>query len=306
MSNFTITKPVLCITRKRATFLLMSLSLVAVPLHFLVMRVLVVRFRLALPRHKILLFLSVSDSIQILGAGLIGVIGMGLQPAVTSLSCQVLRQTIEVVGMQTHSASSGFIVLLAIERYVACIHSLRFHTIVTSSRTSFAVVSVWVISILCGLLALHPNEPNYKKDMMYNGVPTLSVFTTTSLMSTFVLIVVQARLYRLSRTKLKVVPSNLFGNQKEKNDLMRRQLKLGFAASVVIITYIVCILPLTCLFIYILFNPKKDLFKVKGVAVFFAMLNTFVDPLVYGLGMADIRQGIRRDIKNLKQRFCSN
>ena len=304
MSNFTITKPVQCITRTRALFLLIPLSLVAVPLHFLVMRVLVVRFRLALPRHKILLFLSVSDSIQILGAGLIGVIGMGLQPAVTSLSCQVLRQIIEVVGLQTHSASSGFIVLLAMERYVACIHSLRFYAIVTPSRTSFAVVSVWVTSILCGLLALHPNEPNYKQDIMGNGVPILLVYITTSLMSIFVLIIVQARLYKLSLTKLKVVPHNMFGNHKENDDLMRRQLKLGFAASAVIIVYIVCILPLACLFIYMLLNPKKDLFVVKAVAVPFAMLNTFVDPFVYGLGMADIRQGIRRDFENLKQRFC--
>ena len=305
MANFTITKPVLCITRKRAAFLLMSLSLVAVPLHFLIIRVLIMRFRLALPRHRILLFLSVSDSLQILGAGLIGAIGMALQPAVTSLSCQVLRQIIEVVGTQTHTASSGFIVLLAMERYVACIHSLRFYTIVTSSRTSFAVVSVWVISILCGLLALHPNDPNYTQDMMGNGARTLLVYIATSLMTTLVLITVQVRLYMLSRTKLKVVPNNLFGNQKEKDDLMRRQLKLGFAASVVIITYIVCILPLACLFTYILLNPTKDMFEAKGVAVPFAMLNTFVDPFVYGFGMADIRQGISRYFKNLKQRFCS-
>ena len=151
MSNRTIETRVKCFTPPPA-YCLMFLSLVATPLHFLIIRVLIVRFRLSLPRHKILLCLSVSDNLQILGGGLIAFIGLHLQPSVTSQSCQVLRQTIEVVAAQTHNASTCFILLLSIERYIACVYCLRFYMIITPSRANIAVISVWVFSILKWLI----------------------------------------------------------------------------------------------------------------------------------------------------------
>ena len=303
MSNITTTPTFMCFP-PISTYFLAFLSLVATPLHFLIIRVLIVRFRLALPRHKILLCLSISDNLQILGAGIVAFIGLGLQLTVTSQSCQVLRQIEEIIATQTHVASSGFIILLAIERYIACIHSLRFYTIVTPSRENFAVVSVWVISILSGLLALHPNQPNYSQLVLSKNVRTRLVYITTTLVSTVVLIFVQARLYRLSRTKLKVTPHNTFGEQKEKDDSTRRQLKLGFAASVVIILYVVCMLPLACLYVYLLLKPKEDLAKTKDALVILILANMFVDPFVYGFGMVDVRQGIKREARNLKKCIC--
>ena len=283
---------------------LMSLSLVATPLHLLIIRVLIVRFRLTLPRHKILLCLSVSDNLQILGVGLITFIGLRLQPSLTSHSCQALRQIAEVVSMQTHSAFTGFILLLAIERYIACIYGIRFYTIVTPSRANFAVVSVLVCSILNGLLSLHPNEPNYSRVVLSNNARILWLYITTVLVSSVSLLIIQARLYRLSKTKLKVIPHNVFGTQREKDDLTKRQLRLTFVASVVIISYVVCVCPMACLFVYLSFKPMKDLSNIKQALVIMAMLNTFVDPFVYGFGMADVRQGIKRECKKLKKHVC--
>ena len=305
MSNITSTEPIKCFPTTRP-FIVLSLSLVVTPLHLLIVRVLIVRFRLALPRHKILLCLSVSDDLQILGTTLITFIGQGLQPTVISQSCQILRQAIEVVAAQTHCASTGFILLLAIERYIACIYSLRFHAIMTPSRANFAVISVWVISILCGLLALHPDAPNSSQILFGSNPRSLWLYITTVVVSSISLTVVQGSLYRLSRTKLKVVPHNMFGTQKEKYDSTRRQLKLSFAASIVVIMYVVCMLPLACLSAYRLFNPKRELAEVTVVAVFLTMFNTFVDPFVYGLGMGDMRQGIKREFKQLRQCVCKN
>ena len=98
----------------------------------------------------------------------------------------------------------------------------------------------------------------------------------------------------------------MFGSQKEKHDLARRHLKLGISASVVIIMYVVCMLPMACLSLYILLHPQKDMSKVKQNVTSFALLNTFIDPFVYGLGMADMRQGIKREFKKLRQRACKN
>ena len=300
MSNKATATTVMCFTPPPAYFL-MSLSLVATPLHFLIIRVLIVRFRLSLPRHKILLCLSLSDNLQILGAGLIALVGMGLQPTVSSQSCQVLRQIAEVFSMQTHAASTGFILLLSIERYIACIHCLRFYTMFTPSRTNIAVISVWVFSMLNGLLSLHPNEPNYSQMVFSNNSRILSLYIVTVVISSVSLIIVQARLYKLSRTKLMVEPVMKFGTQREKDDLTKRQLKLGFAASAVALLYVVCMCPLACLFVYLLFNPEKDVAKTKDAMLILATLNTFVDPFVYGFGTADVRQGIKREFKNFKK-----
>ena len=264
------------------------------------------RFRLSLPRHKILLSLSVSDNLRILGAGLVTFIGLGLQPTITSKLCQVLRQTVEIVAMQTNSASSGFILLLAIERYIACVHSLRFYAIVTPSKARFAVISVWVISILSGLLSLHPNEPNYSQMVSIKNARMLLAYSTTVVVTSASLLIIQSRLYRLSKTKLKVGPHNMFGTQKEKDNLTRRQLKLGFSATVVIILYVVCMLPSACLFLYLLFKPKEDLTKAQIAVVILSMLNTFADPFVYGFGIADVRQGMKRECKNFKKRICKD
>ena len=125
----------------------------------------------------------------------------------------------------------------------------------------------------------------------------------TTLVTTLVLIIVQARLYKLSRTKLKVVPHNMFGTQKEKDDLTRRQLELGFAASIVIIMYVVCMLPVACLLVYSRLNPKNNVCSFRRVLVFFSVMNTISDPFVYDLGMADMHQGIKGESKKLKQLF---
>ena len=304
MSNLTVTITVLCVPPLPAYFLLLNF-LFAAPMHFLIIRVLAVRFRLALPRHKILLCLSVSDNLQMLGTGLIFLIGSRIQPIVTSQSCQVLRQILQVVAVQTHSASSGFIILLAIERYIACIYSLRFYTIVTPSRTNLAIVSVWVISISNGSLSL-PIEPNYSQLVFGRNLRVFYIYVMTTLVTTLVLIIVQACLYKLSRTKLKVVPHDMFGTQKEKVDLTRRQLKLAFSASIVIIMYVVCMLPVACILVYSRLHPKNDVYSITAILILLSAMNTFIDPFVYGLGMADMREGIKGEFKKFKQRFWQN
>ena len=121
------------------------------------------------------------------------------------------------------------------------------------------------------------------------------------MVSSLSLIIIQARLYRLTRTKLKVEPVLKFGTQKEKDDLTKRQLKLGFAASIVITLYVVCMCPIACLNLYLLFNPMKELPSIRQGLTILAMLNTFLDPFVYGFGMTDVRQGIKREWKNLRK-----
>ena len=136
-----------------------------------------------------------------------------------------------------------------------------------------------------------------------NNSRIMWLYVVTVVVSSVSLIIVQARLYKLSRAKLKVEPVIKFGTQREKDDLTKRQLKLGFAASAVALLYVVCMCPLACLFAYLLLNPEKDVAMKKDTVLILAMLNTFADPFVYGFGMADLRQGIKREYTNLRKRM---
>ena len=280
---------------------LLVLSITATPLHILIMKVLIQRFRLSLPRHTILLWLSVSDNFQILSATLLFAAGQAIKPSIVSLACQVLRQMVEVLGVIGHCASSGCIIALSVERYITCVHSLRLHVLVTSERVTRALISIVVISIALGLLVIHPQTPNYSTEVMSNGERILLVFIITVYLSSAILAIIQFQLYRISRSKLRVTPHHIHGAQKEGQDLARRQINLGIAASVVVVMYIACMFPVVSLFAYTLVYPGKEVGRIRAFLVALAILNTFADPFVYGFGMADVRKGIKKEFSKLKK-----
>lgn len=286
--------------------ILLILSLTATPFHILIMKILIQRFRLTVPRHTILLWLSISDNFQILSATLLFAVGQVIKPLVRSLTCQVMRQMTDVLAVIGHCASSGCIIALSVERYIACVHSLRLHVLVTSERVTRALVSIGVISIVLGLLVIHPQTPNYSLEVMSNGERILLVFIITVYLSSVILAIIQFRLYRITRSKLKITPHHVMhGTHKEDRDITRRQIKLGIAASVVVVLYIACMFPVACLFAVTLIHPDKEVGQIRAFLVALAITNTFADPFVYGFGMADVREGIKQEFSKLKNRFFS-
>ena len=301
MANHTTILNQQCFVSIPSIPLLLILSISATPLHILISKVLIQRFRLTLPRHKILLCLLVSDTFIILCATLMFAAGRAIKPARSSLTCQAMLQVSEVFAMTTHCASSGFIIALSIERYIACVHSLRLHVLVTSERVNRALFSICVISIALGLLVIDPQRKNDSVGVAIDRKPFSVLFSIIAFLSSIALAIIQLRLYRITRLKLKVTPHHmLHGTQKEGRDLLKRQIKLAISASVVVILYILCMFPLSCLLLYHLLCPNND---SKNITPFFgalAITNTLVDPFVYGFGMADIREGIKKEYRKLK------
>ena len=286
---------------------LLVLSITATPFHILIMKVLIQRFRLSMPRHTILLWLSISDNFQILSATLHFAAGQAINPSIISLTCQVLRHMVEVLGVMGHCASSGCIIALSVERYIACVYSLRLHALVTSERVTRALISIVVISIVLGLLVIHPQTPNYSTEVISNGKRILLVFIITVYLSSVILTIIQFHLYRISRSKLRVTPHHItHGAQKEGQDLTRRQINLGIAASVVVVMYIACMFPIACLFAYTLVHHGKEVGGIRAYLLALAILNTFADPFVYGFGMADVRKGIKKEFSKLKKCVISH
>ena len=301
MANHTTILNKKCFSSIPSIPLLLILSFTATPLHILIGKVLIQRFRLTLPRYKILLCLSVSDNFIILCATLMFGTGRAINPSRSSLTCQTMLQAMEVLAMMSRCASSGCIIALSIERYIACVHSLRLHVLITDERVNRALLSICVISIVLGLIVIDPQAKNYTVGVASDRERFSVVFFIIVFLSSIILAIIQVRLYRITRAKLQVNPhQTLHGAQEEGRDLLRHQIKVAIAASVVVIFYIICMFPLACLLLYHLLYPNND---YKNITPFFgalAVTNTFADPFVYGFGMADVRKGIKKEYRKLK------
>ncbi len=273
------------------------LAFIATPFHVLVLLVVCFRLRLRNPGHCILVSLSASDLIQLVFRPI--VILFSIPFAANEPACENCRLAIKFLSTVATVTASGSIVALSIERYIACIHSLRVHTIVTSKRVARGLYLVWITAILCGLLVTLVDKVNNIKGlpvMSYSYTIMYSVFVTGSMVP---LIYVQLRLYKLSREKIRTAPV-YFGVEAEKRDGWKRQMKLSAAASAVIVLYMICMFPKVIMFLYQRTHHFVDPLTT-GIAVALMQLNVFVDPFLYGLGMSDVRKDIIKEFRKLKR-----
>ncbi len=288
-----------CIPRSIGISLIV-LALVACPFHLYILKVLIARLRLKLARHKILLSLSIADNLQLLLSAIIFIISIASALQSSSTGCLVIRKIFEFNCIATLVSSSGSIVLLSIERYIACIYALQFHNIVTHKRTVISLLCLWTISITSGVVQIfHVQKPNGNYST-FNVAPSSRMFYIVVVFaSSCIISIVQIRLYLLSKSKLKADKEISFGSRQEESDLRRRHIKIAVVSSAVTVLYMICMLPLA---VYNSFHFAKDTFdsKLRQVVVSSAILNTLFDPFLYGIGMVDIRRAMKRDWDEFK------
>ncbi len=290
--------------RKEPTLFAVVLAVIALPIQIVLSKILIQRFRLRLPRHKILLSLTVSDSIQVIFVAFLQLLGLILQLEASSTGCQVIRKLVELVVISTIVWASGSIVALSIERYVACVHCFRFHEIITDKFVNRYLCCLWAIGLLAGFV----DEQRYEPNSTLVALPLTKTFgiiySVTVLSSSAILAFVQIRLYLISKKKNKTHPGVIFGRAAEVNDLRKRQLKISIVASAVVVLYVVCMCPLAFYSILYGFDHYTDVgsaFRLASLLV--ASANTFMDPFVYGLGMGDTRQAMKKELKKIQNFF---
>ena len=283
------------------------ITCIAFPLHILMIKVLFVDLQLVLPRHKIVFCLSISDALQIALSFLCTTVVQISSVTVESGSCHVIKCFTIFNITVTIVVSSLSISLLSAERYVACIHSFRLHELFTRERTRYSISCIWVIGVICGSLAaaaavIHGQimfpSPNDFVDTF-----VVIIVLPTSIFLTFI----QYRLLVFSRKKLaRVKQGSVFGCNAEIADLRRKQIKIAFVAAIVVIAHVLCMLPLSVLSIYEMINGPVSSAPVRGIARALAVLNNFADPFIYGIGIADSRKALLKNLKKLKSSLEGN
>ncbi len=289
--------------RVKITKFFVIMTLLELPVNFLLLKILVKNFRLELPRHLILLSLAASDYFQIAFMAFLQLIGTFSGLKATDPTCQIVRKSIEVTVVVTTVTTSGSILALSIERYMACIHCFRAHEIVSEKRVLKALGGIWGFGIICSLC----DEKRYEANLSQVAFPLTRAFkilyTIVVLTSSVVLLFIQFRLYRESHRLIRVNPATgtSFGSDAEANDMRRSQLKVSFVASIVIVMYVVCMCPLAFYIVVTEIRPDYGILSVRQAVICFNQINTFADPFVYGFGMSDTRRGMMREIREIRE-----
>ena len=276
-----------------------TLTTLILPFHFLVGKVLAFNLRFENPRHIILFCLSASDSVQMTVVALCAVIRKIGDFELETLSCDVLRYTIIFFATLTVIVSSLTLVALSFERYVACYHSYRIPELLTNEKIIPTLIAICICGAIGGGIACIPKKQERNNVIVSQSAYMDIIFIIIGLATSFILIVIQSFLFYLSRKKLThVQPGPSSSNQDEEEIVRKRQIKIAIVASLVVLSYMICMLPFACVSITARFTNVS--LTSKSVAISLVATNTFLNPFIYGFGMVDIREAIIKELKKMK------
>ena len=290
-----------CIPSKTGNFSIV-LQFLALPFHMMMIKVLAKDVHLALPRHRIMLTLSLSDGLQVFTVFFFTVLIIPFQLTTDSMACLVFRNVVIFFASQTLFVSSFAILAMSAERYTACIYSFRLHEIFSDNRVKLATTCLWVGGTAAAIITVSFNRTISNETIIGDVLP-LKLLSIISVFPAAIFVTFsQVRLFFFSRSKLRQIqPDQVFGRQAELSDFRKRQMKVALVASIVFAAFIVCMLPMTTVFFYELVTGKNVPTSLKTTCIALAMANTLADPFIYGIGVADTRRYITRDLKKLSR-----
>ena len=278
------------------------LLLLALPFHLLLIKILACNFRFENPRHIILFCLSVSDALQVSFLALVFAPLNIADVKQGTKTCTGLSYAVLFFVSLTFIVSSLTLVALSIERYIACFHSYRAHEWLTNKRVLPALAIIWICGVIGGGVSCIPNPRSEGEVILSKSSNFGIIFITVTLAVSFILLVIQSLLFRLARKKLTIVQPECSSPSHESGRALRkRQIKTAMVASVVALSYLICMLPGACITIAKYYaKSTKTTGRTEMLLVGLGMLNTLLNPFIYGFGMLDTRQEIFKDFKKAK------
>ena len=304
MSNTNSTLMIMCFPKVMANFVIV-VTFITLPFHILMIKVLLVDLRLALPRHMVVFCLAISDAWQIFMAFSCAAVTQIFSWTTVSKGCHITRNILFFNLAMTVAVSSLSIIALSFERYVACIHSFRLHQIFTRDRMLYGISCTWLIGVICGTFvvvfaAKTPDLMVLDVDQSMKIIAMVFVIPTSVFVS-----VIQYRLLVFSMKKLqRVGTGKTFGSEAEIADLRKKQIKVSFVASIVVFVYVVSMYPAGFLSFLELIGRKISSEKLYSFFNALTFLNNLADPFIYGIGIVDTRRAVLNNLKKMKEFFA--
>ena len=280
-----------------------ALLFLGLPFHIFIIKILVFNLRFANPRHIILFCLCLSDSLQLTVTAITITIKKAIYLQNGPHICMRLVTTIIFNTILTCIVSSLTLVVLSIERYIACFHSYRIQEWLTNKRVVVALVVVWICGVIGGAVSCIPDSNKPKRVMLANSRHFQTMFIIVTFSVSFFLIFIQTMLFCLSRKKLNSLRSCSVAssNPDEVQSRRRGQIKGAIVSCVIVLSYLICMLPGACFLIINRYGDgsrESDLKLLLMIAL--GMLNTLLNPFIYGFGMMDTRKAMLKELRKIK------
>ena len=223
-----------------------SVSVIALPFHVLLIKLLIKDIGLALPRHQIMLTLTISDILQMIAGAIVTVVGMALQLTTESYNCGLLRDIAVFTSSLTVFVSSLAIVTFAIERMIICLHFLKYRRLFKRTRIIKLLYGYWFIGVVIGATAALTNDARKAETTINETTSFQIVCSSIILPSATTIILIYSRIFVFSREKfIQVAPSSNNSKLRTVATFKKKQLQVAYVAGIVCVAYLVCMVPIS-------------------------------------------------------------
>ena len=176
---------------------------------------------------------------------------------------------------------------IAIDRFLAISLHLRYQQLVTSNRVIIALMFLWLMSGSAASVFISIPENNL---MVVAVIEFYGLLVTTA---------VYVHIYRVVRYHQHQILAQcqLYNDQAV---VVLREKKSAVNAMFVYIVFIACYVPNSCCTILLLTDASRSSFKLANhVSVFFILLNSSLNPLIYCWRYRELRQNVKNTVKKL-------
>ena len=275
-------------------------SIVALPFQILLVKLLVKDVGLVLPRHKILLTLTISDVLQMFAAAMFVSVAMALKLTTESATCSLLRDLTVFTSSLTIVVSSLAVVTFSIERVITCMNFLKYRRLFKRTRVTKLLYSYWLFGAIIAAIAALTNDAKKTETSVNETTSFQIVCASVILPSATIIIIIYSRILLFSRGRiLQVAPSSDSSKLRTVATFRKKQMRIAFIAGIVCIAYVVCMVPVSVNFFLELTGIIDNHPGVKKILICIVMLNTIADPFIYGFGMIQTRLILFRFMKSV-------
>jgi NADH:ubiquinone oxidoreductase subunit 3 (subunit A) len=205
-----------------------------------------------------------------------------------------LKHFMEFACLSLLGASFLTMTAIAVDRYLALLLHMRYRTVVTVRRVSFATCFLWLVSLL-------GNSFRYILGFTTNNVVILLVFFSCLIISTYCYI----QIYRIVRRHRRQImdrtlsfPAGCVPTARQGKSIKTMYYIHGL--------FVVCIIPYSIgIGLYLSFGPRPDTVIVMCCVLSILFLNSSINPYFYCWRILEIRRVITSLLNSLKARFSS-
>ena len=181
------------------------------------------------------------------------------------------------------------VIIITLDRLLAVRLHLRYQDLVTLKRLIIVLVALWITSAIVASIVIF-----FPKVTRLTGavIDFLGIILTT---------VVYIYIYKVVRFHRNQIRCQ-FQVQNRQGLEITRQNKSAYNALIVYVVFLACYLPLFTTFILLTVDNFRSSFLVYDhVSIFFAFLNSSLNPLLYCWRYREIRVNVKNSLSNI---FC--